>query len=602
MNRLPSAARPSFLPARPVLAVFLFAGLALAARADTPAWIEKSDANAKVLLDATNKFQPENAASTGFSGFDEQVADLGPGINERYRDAETAARDELVKRANAEVDPLVHQDLEILIKAASDDLASNVLNEKLVLPYVDVGQLIFFGEFGLLDDQVAPARWPAALVRLRRYTGLVAGTTPMTELAKARYAEAAVDPKRLGPFKDRVEQNLANTARYVTGIRELFTKYGLDKLDGAAPALAAFEQQLKDYDVWVRATVLPRARQDFRLPPELYADNLKNVGLDIPPEELMHRALLSFAEIRNEMQALSPLIAKAHGWTDTDYRSVIRELKKDQIPKDQVEAYYHDIITQIEAIIRREHIVTLPERAMIMRLASEAENAAQPAPHMQPPPLVNNKGERGTFVLTTGNPPAAPGAKTLGYDDFTHRSAAWTLVAHEGRPGHELQFSAMVERGVSQARSIFAFNSVNVEGWALYAEAEMKPYEPLEGQLFALQARLQRAARAFLDPMLNLGMITRERAHDILTQDVGLSEAMTRQEVDRYTFRAPGQATSYFYGYQKLMELRTATEVVLGPKFNRQAFNDFIIGEGLLPPALLEKAVHDRFIPEQLKK
>jgi len=35
----------------------------------------------------------------------------------------------------------------------------------------------------------------------------------------------------------------------------------------------------------------------------------------------------------------------------------------------------------------------------------------------------------------------------------------------------------------------------------------MKQYEPLEGQMGALQMRLMRAARAFLDPMLNLGLI-----------------------------------------------------------------------------------------------
>jgi uncharacterized protein (DUF885 family) len=149
---------------------------------------------------------------------------------------------------------------------------------------------------------------------------------------------------------------------------------------------------------------------------------------------------------------------------------------------------------------------------------------------------------------------------------------------------------------------VFAFNSVNVEGWALYAEAETKPFEPLDGQLFALQARLMRAARAFLDPMLNLGLITRERAHDILTQEVCLSEPMARQEIDRYTFRAPGQACAYFYGYTQLLELRTATEIALGPKFDRQAFNDYLLGEGLLTPQLLAKAVREKFIPAQLAK
>ncbi len=174
---------------------------------------------------------------------------------------------------------------------------------------------------------------------------------------------------------------------------------------------------------------------------------------------------------------------------------------------------------------------------------------------MQAPPLINNHGERGSFILPLGNPPTGDG-KTEVYDDFTCKACAWTLTAHEGRPGHELQFSAMVEHGVSLARSLFAFNSVNVEGWALYAEFMMVRYEPPAGQMIALQLRMLRAARAMLDPMLNLGLITRERAHDILVDDVGLSEAFAREELDRFTFRSPGQATAYFYGYTRLLELR----------------------------------------------
>jgi uncharacterized protein (DUF885 family) len=160
----------------------------------------------------------------------------------------------------------------------------------------------------------------------------------------------------------------------------------------------------------------------------------------------------------------------------------------------------------------------------------------------------------------------------------------------------------MVERGVSLARSLFAFNSVNVEGWALYAESEMLPYEPPPGQFAAYQMRLMRAARAWLDPMLNLGLITRERAHDVLTGEVGLSEAMARQELDRYTFDSPGQATAYFYGYLRLQQLRLQAELALGKKFDRKAFNDFVIGQGLLPPAQLAEAVRTQFIPQQQKR
>jgi uncharacterized protein (DUF885 family) len=419
----------------------------------------------------------------------------------------------------------------------------------------------------------------------------------VTTQAKAQFEAVMGDKKLLGPYKAQVQQDLANTASYVEGIRKLYAKY---KIGGADKALDALDTELKDYDAWIKATVMPLARDDFKLPPDLYADNLKNVGLDIAPDALIEKAELAYAEIRNEMRAIAPLIAKEHHFESSDYREVIRALKKDQIPREKIEPTYREVIGRIEDIIRREHIVTLPERAMLMRVASDAETAAQPAPHMDPPPLIGNKGERGTFVLTLGNPTTG-GNAAESYDDFNHQSATWTLTAHEGRPGHELQFSAMVERGVSLARSLFAFNSVNVEGWALYSEAEMKPFEPLEGQLFALQARLQRAARAILDPMVNLGRISPERAKEVLTDEVMLSPAYARQEIDRYTFRAPGQATSYFYGYTKLMELRAETEIALGKKFDRQAFNDFVIGQGLLPPQLLREAVETSFIPSQTK-
>jgi uncharacterized protein (DUF885 family) len=216
---------------------------------------------------------------------------------------------------------------------------------------------------------------------------------------------------------------------------------------------------------------------------------------------------------------------------------------------------------------------------------------------MVAPRLIGNTGEYGEFVLPL-NMPGSGADADLVYDDFTSDSATWTLISHESRPGHELQFSAMVEQGMSIARAIYAENSVNTEGWALYAEAEMQPYEPVEGQMFALQHRLLRAARAFLDPMVNLGLTTPESAAAVLRDEVVLSRAMVKQEVDRYTFNSPGQATAYYYGYMRLMQLRAQTELTLGPKFNRKKFNDFLLGQGMLPPDLLRKAVETDFVPE----
>jgi uncharacterized protein (DUF885 family) len=216
---------------------------------------------------------------------------------------------------------------------------------------------------------------------------------------------------------------------------------------------------------------------------------------------------------------------------------------------------------------------------------------------MRPPRLLGNTGELGEFVLPL-NIPAPPGSKgaTQQLDDFTFEAASWTLTAHEARPGHEMQFAKMIEAGVSVARALFAFNSTNVEGWGLYAEWMMLPHMPADGQLISLQFRLMRAARAFLDPELHMGRITPDEARRVLREDVVLSDGMTEQEVERYMFRAPAQATSYFYGYTRLLELRPQVEKAMGDRFRARAFHDFILAQGLLPPELLKEAVLAAFV------
>ena len=569
--------------------------------AATPAWVTRSNEVTQPLLKVQAEFAPEFASFFGVPGYDDRVADLGPKNGERQRAAIRGAKATLEKELKTEENPNVRQDIGILMHAADQQIEGSELNEKLLLQFADIGQLMFQGEQALLMDQVDPARRPKALDRLKAYVGQAKGTTPITTLARQRYEEGLANPALVKPTKAAVEQALRNADTYSKGIRELFVKY---KIAGADEALAALDTQMKDYADWVRNTVLPAAREDTRLPPELYAFQLKQTGIDITPQELIQRAQLEFMETRNAMQQLAPLVAKAKGIKAEDYRDVIRELKKKQLDKDAVVGYYRNtVMPELEKQIGAHRVVDLPNRPMVMRLASAAESAAQPAPHFLPAPLIGNTGQQGQFVLPLGNPASAgKDGKSAAYDDFTYEAGAWTLTAHEGRPGHELQFTAMVERGISVARTLFAFNSVNVEGWALYAEAEMVPYEPIDGQLIALQLRLMRAARAMLDPMLNLGMIDRERANQVLMQDVCLSEPMARQELDRYTFNAPGQAGAYFYGYSRIMELRMETELTLGAKFDRMAYNNFLLDQGLLPPDQLAKAVREVFVPAQRDK
>jgi uncharacterized protein (DUF885 family) len=362
--------------------------------------------------------------------------------------------------------------------------------------------------------------------------------------------------------------------------------------------MATLREQLADYDTWIRGTVMPKARHDFKLPAEEYQLALEGFGVDIPPAQLTQMAHQQFSEIQAQMATAAAQVAKQHGWNSTDYRDVIHQLKKDQITGDEVLPFYKKRLSEIEEIIRAKNLVTLPDRPAIIRLATAAETAQQPAPHMDPPPFLNNTGQKGEFVLPL-NVPSAKGGEADKYDDFNFDAVSWTMIAHEARPGHELQFDSMVEHGVSLARALYAFNSTNVEGWGLYSEWIMQPYEPVDGQLMTLQLRLLRAARAFLDPELQSGKVTSEDAYKVLENDVCLSHAFATEEVERFTYRMPGQANSYFYGYTKLLQLRKDAEAALGPKFDQKKFHDFVLAQGLLPPDLMRKAVMQDFVPSQ---
>jgi hypothetical protein len=574
--------------------------LIVAAWAVTPAiakeasWIEKSNEHAQVVLDVLARFSPEGAGSMGVDGLDEQILDLGPGIQERSNGAAEKVLAELQRRLKTETDAKVRQDIGILSKAVEDNIKSSELNYDTLLPYYNISQTVFYGVRGLIDPQIPRERYPAAVTRIEKYAGLAEGFTPLTELAKDRTRERFETEGLVGPYRGEVEQDLDRAETFVTGIEELLSGTDLEGWEESYSALAA---QLRDYNQWVRAEILPLARDDFRLPAALYEDALRNWGVDESPLALIEQATKGYMDIRNEMQSLAPLIAAEKGYDTNDYREVIALLKRDGgIDGDRLVDHYHSVLRDIEEIIVRERLVSLPEREAGIRIASAAETAAQPAPHLDVPRLIGNTGEYPSFVI-----PLLTQYEDGSWQqtDDTYEAGAWTLTAHEARPGHEMQFSSILESGVSTTRAVFAFNSANVEGWGLYAEAIVRPYLPLEGQLISLQYRLMRAARMFLDPMLNLGLITPEEAKALIINDVAVGETWAQNEVERYTYRMPGQATAYYYGYNKMQALRTQTELKLREDFDQQAFHDFVLAQGMLPPEILKDAVMTEFVPSQ---
>ncbi len=570
--------------------VLVLAGAVLLTGLAQADWIERSDIYAREVLEAQAAFSPESVSQYGMNQFDAEIVDLNPKVFERYLALLATLQSKLQKGLETEKDPKVRQDLEILLQSLADDAQSEKISREHLIPFYNVHKQMFSNFNALLDPRNDTARYPSALIRLQKYVGNLDGFTPLTELAVARTQERFAVEGLVGPYRGELETELENTEQYVAGIRSVFERA---ELDGWQENFALLEAQLSEYKIWVKEVLLPQARPDNQLPLAVYTDKLKNYGVRATPEALISEAQYSYQFIRSEMKALAWKIAEDRAWDDKGLVSVLRELKKEQIPQDKILQVYRQRLATIEDIIRREDLITLPKRNANIRLATDAESAAIPAPFMSPPQLINNTGQFGEFVLVQSNP-AAKGDAVM--DDWSHYAITWALTVHEARPGHELQFASLVENGTSLARAVFASNSANAEGWGLYAESIMHEFMPPEAQLFNLYTRLMRAARMFIDPMVNTGKMTHAQAIEFMTQQLALSTAMAGSEADRYAFWAPGQATSYYFGYRNLMRLRTELEVALGDQFDQRKFHDTVLKQGLLPPDLLREAVLGEFI------
>jgi hypothetical protein len=369
------------------------------------------------------------------------------------------------------------------------------------------------------------------------------------------------------PSRREVEVYLKDSDTYMESLSELLAK---TKSEAWKKDFDNFKREELQYRDFLRKKILPYARPKDGMPEAVYANILREMEITETPQELINVAKRDYRTIYMQFSELAKEIAREHKLSANDPVSVVHYLTSKKITdKEELLKLYNQINEELFEIVLRHKILTIKERPnMLIRFASSSEALSLPAPYFNNSPFFGkDKNKKSEFVIT----PAEGGR-----DDFSFREAALTLTAHEAMPGHALQYHMMRERGTTLMRSWLAFNSVNVEGWGLYAEDLVYPYLSKEAQFITLQRRLWRVARMFLDPELNLGLIKEKRIFEVFMDELGFSKLFAESEFRRYSYIMPGQANSYYYGYKKLMKMKDKVPSSL-------CFNDALLNYGVLP-------------------
>ena len=545
-----------------------------------PPWMEYSNNIAEQITRDYASIFPELGSSFGYREYDK----LGQSPSEESEAKYHALIEKWINRLESELnkakDKNLIVDLKILLGNVKRTRETFRIDKNLgVIPVMQASQNVYGTLFQLINDQSPRERKEAAVDRFKFYMSEGNGQgNEKKNLIEAYRSEIERHQRKYKkgfyPFRGEVEKYLNDSPFFVKGVGDLLAQSGREDWK---EAYADFKAEVNLYDNYLKNKILPKTRKNPMLPLEGYKLALKGMGVELDPKELIKIGKKEFNKLYKEYERLAKVIATENNLQSNDPAYVINFMKMNQVTRsEEVEKLYHNAAKRLAKIIEDHNLVTLPKTELKIRMASDAESKASPVPHLNPPPLINNEGIRPEFVVPTSSNGQIP------FNDFSYQDAAIILTAHEGRPGHDLQFTRMIENPPSIIRARYAFNSVNVEGWALYAEDLVYPYLTTEEKFAALQSRLWRQARYFLDPMVQLGKGDIKDVMKVFNKKLGVSQTMATLEFQRYAFRSPGQATSYFHGYRKILDIKEKLTTEYG-KLKTKCFNDTILSYGLLP-------------------
>ena len=160
--------------------------------------------------------------------------------------------------------------------------------------------------------------------------------------------------------------------------------------------------------------------------------------------------------------------------------------------------------------------------------------------------------------------------------------------AHEGYPGHHLQF-AIQNRHPSRIRRLCS-HAIFYEGWTMWCEKLAVEKGWVKGPYARLQQlhdALWRAYRIVIDCGLHSGKLTHEAAAQILVKGVGFTPARARADVNWYT-AAPTVPMSYLLGRLELE--RVKTRMIKGRGWSLRKFHDWALSHGAVPWTWIEQS------------
>lgn len=420
------------------------------------------------------------------------------------------------------------------------------------------------GIFSLLKKPFAPAEVRAkdAIGRLRACAGVLEqGKKNLTDVVR-EFAQVASDDIASGDsLYTRSLDNLTTGAQPQTKAQLQSAR---------ASALAA----LHDYKKWIDTHLSTWHEGGFAVGKTQYDWYLRRVLLlPYTGADLIALAKTELARDRALEQ-----------W-ERNHNRMLRTIRAQPTFKTKAAflKYYEGQTARVRAFLASHEIVTVPPYIGAFHIVElpDALKAVNPGGFMNPPGTFD-KDPSGFYFVPDYDP------KNNSFFAAQARKAVMPVLAHEGIPGHFMQFSVAYHnpdfiRHV-QGDGVFA------EGWAFYTEEMLMRAGLYDNDPAARDAVIHlmrhRATRIGVDVGLASGAMTLPQAIAYFQANAGIDQATAQGEGTRFAM-GPGQAIDYLTGKTQIETLLGMVRDRQGEAFNLRQFHDKLLSYGTIPYATI---------------
>ncbi|MBV9971835.1 MAG: DUF885 domain-containing protein [Candidatus Eremiobacteraeota bacterium] len=547
---------------RLLLSLILLGLVASAATAQSqPYYGNQLEDFARRLTTYEFSLDPVGSTDAGLHTADNRLGDFSPSARQDYLQRLHEFRDELA-RLVPPADASPHDQVNYLLMRANIEGAwwtETVLKPNERNPSVYEGECSN-GIFSLLKKPFAPVE-----VRVRDAIGRLRACRGVLEQGKANLTDAV---REFG--KVASEDIASGDALYTSSLDALAApasaRTKADLKSAQADALAA----LHDYKRWVDAHLAQWHEGGFAVGKDQYDWYLRRVLL-LPYTSEQVRTIGELALARDralEQWEVNHARHEKGAIHQPSFRNKAAFLK-----------FYEDQTARVRAFIAAHQLVDVPRYLGAFRIVELPKALAPTNPGgFMNPPGVFDKDPAGFYFVPDYDP------KNTSFFAAQARQAVLPVLAHEGIPGHFMQFS-IAYHNPDYIRHVQG-DGVFAEGWAFYGEemlmrAGLYDHDPA-GRAAVIHLMRHRATRIGVDVGLATGAMTLPQAIEYFSRNAGIDHDTAYGEGTRFAM-GPGQAIDYLVGKTQIETLLGLVKDREGKNFSLRAFHDKLLSYGTVP-------------------